>query len=144
QESVLRYVESRVQWVRLQAGEVLFSEGDSGHDLYFILGGRLRAVAGGRVLSEMSRGESIGEIALLTGETRTATVIAVRDSELVRITPKTFEEIVQKYPKVMQVLAQIVVRRLRAKERTGGVPAGGMCIAVLGIGSISNDGNFTE
>ena len=103
---------------RLQAGEVLFSEGDSGHDLYFILGGRLRAVAGGRVLSEMTRGESIGEIALLTGEPRTATVIAVRDSELVRISRETFEEIVQKYPKVMQVLAQIVVQRLRAKERT--------------------------
>jgi CRP-like cAMP-binding protein len=49
QESVLRYVESRVQWVRLQAGEVLFSEGESGQDLYFVLGGRLRALAGGRV-----------------------------------------------------------------------------------------------
>ena len=45
QESVLRYVESRVQWVRLQAGETLFSEGDSGRDLYFVLSGRLRAVA---------------------------------------------------------------------------------------------------
>ena len=88
-ESVLRYVESRVQWVRLQAGEVLFSEGDSGQDLYFVLGRRLRAVAGGRVLSEKSRGESIGEIALLTGEPRTATVIAVRDCELVRISRET-------------------------------------------------------
>ena len=144
QESVLRYVESRVQWVRLQAGEVLFSEGDSGQDLYFVLGGRLRAVAGGQVLSEMSRGESIGEIALLTGEPRTATVIAVRDSELVRISRETFEEIVQKYPKVMQVLAQIIVRRLRAKERTGGVPAGGMCIAVLGIGAAAPTAAFTE
>ena len=37
QESVLRYVESRVQWVRLQAGETLFSAGDSGRDLYFVL-----------------------------------------------------------------------------------------------------------
>ena len=143
QESVLRYVESRVQWVRLQAGEVLFSEGDSGHDLYFILGGRLRAVAGGRVLSEMTRGESIGEIALLTGEARTATVIAVRDSELVRISRETFEEIVQKYPKVMQVLAQIVVHRLRAKERTTAVAAGGMCIAVLGIGAAGANADFT-
>lgn len=143
QESVLRYVESRVQWVRLQAGEVLFAQGDSGHDLYFVLGGRLRAMAGGRVLSEMTRGESIGEIALLTGEHRTATVVAVRDSALVRISREAFEEIVQKYPKVMQVLAQIVVRRLRAKERTGSEPAGGMCIAVLGIGAPSTHPDFT-
>ncbi len=143
QESVLRYVESRVHWVRLQAGEVLFSEGDSGRDLYFVLGGRLRAVAGGRVLSEMSRGESIGEIALLTGEPRTATVIAVRDSELVRISRDTFEEIAQKYPKVMHVLAEIVVRRLRAKERASAAPAGGICIAVLGIGAAGSTSDFT-
>ena len=144
QESVLRYVESRVQWVRLQAGEVLFSEGESGQDLYFVLGGRLRALTGGRVLNEMSRGESIGEIALLTGEPRTATVVAVRDSELVRISRETFEEIVQKYPKVMHVLAQIVVRRLRAKERASGAAAGGMCIAVLGIGTTASTADFTS
>jgi NTE family protein len=143
-ESVLRYVESRVHWVRLQAGETLFSEGDGGQDLYFVLGGRLRAVAGGRVLSEMSRGESIGEIALLTGEPRTATVIAVRDSELVRISREAFEEIVQKYPKVMHVLAEIVVRRLRAKERVSAAHAGGLCIAVLGIGTIASTVDFTE
>jgi NTE family protein len=142
-ESVLRYVESRVHWVTLQGGEVLFSEGDQGQDLYFVLGGRLRAIAGGRVLNEMTRGESIGEIALLTGEPRTATVIAVRDSELVRISRDTFEEIVQKYPKVMHVLAEIVVRRLRAKERTSPAPAGGVCIAVLGIGSTRPIGDFT-
>jgi len=52
QESVLRYVESRVQWVRLQAGETLFSAGDSGRDLYFVLSGRLRALGpGGSVLT---------------------------------------------------------------------------------------------
>jgi predicted acylesterase/phospholipase RssA/CRP-like cAMP-binding protein len=144
-ESVLRYVESRVEWVRLQAGEMLFAEGDKGQDLYFVISGRLRAVAGdGRVLSEMSRGESIGEIALLTGEPRTASVVAVRDSDLVRISRETFDEIVQKYPKVMQVIAQIVVRRLRAKERTDPASASGMCIAVLGAGAGMPIAAFTE
>ena len=58
-ESVLRFVESRVDWVRLQAGDILFSAGDTGQDLYFVLGGRLRAVADdGRVLNEMSRGDT--------------------------------------------------------------------------------------
>jgi len=143
QDSVLRYVESRVQWVRLQAGEELFSQGDRGRDLYFVLGGRLRAIAeGGRVLNEMSRGESIGEVALLTGEPRTATVIAVRDSQLVRISREMFEEIIQKYPKVMHVLAEMVVRRLLAKERASGTHAGGMCIAVLGIGASPSTADF--
>ncbi len=144
QDNVLRYVESKVQWVRLQAGEVLFSEGDPGQDLYFVISGRLRAVAGERVLNEMSRGESIGEIALLTGEPRTATVVAVRDCELVRISRETFEEIVETYPKVMQVIAGIVVRRLRAKERSARPQTMGMCIAVLALGSAHPATVFTE
>ena len=145
QESVLRYVESRVQWVRLQAGETLFSAGDSGRDLYFVLSGRLRALGpGGNVLNEMTRGESIGEIALLTGEPRTATVVAVRDSALVRVSPETFEEIVEKYPKVMQVIAGIVVRRLLAKERASGAPAAGTCIAVLTTAPGALSAGFTE
>jgi len=60
-EAMLRFVEARVDWVRLRAGEVLFTEGEKADDLYFIVGGRLRAVASdGRVLNEMTRGESIG------------------------------------------------------------------------------------
>ncbi len=144
-EAVLHYVESRVEWIRLHAGDTLFREGDSGRDLYFILGGRLRAIAGnGGVLSEMSRGESIGEIALLTGEPRTATVIAVRDCQLVRISRETFEEIVARYPRVMHVLASIVVQRLRAHERTKSNQASGMCVAVLGIGSQPPDESAVE
>src|SRR6266851_4381710 len=112
-ETMLQFVEERVEWVRLHAGDTLFTEGDKGEDLFFVLGGRLRALsADGRVLSEMTRGESIGEIALLTGEPRTASVVAVRDSDLVRVSRRAFDEIVAKYPAVMQTIARIVVQRL--------------------------------
>ena len=85
-ETMLRFIEARVEWTRLRAGAQLFAAGDRSEDLYFVVGGRLRAVSPeGRVLGEMTRGESIGEIALLTGEPRTATVTAVRDSELVHV-----------------------------------------------------------
>ena len=130
--SILQFLEARVEWVRLHAGETLFVEGDTERDLYFVLGGRLRAVGhDGRVLSEMSRGESIGEIALLTGEPRTATVEAVRDSDLVRLSPEIFAEIIAEYPEVMQLIAKIVVQRLRAKERTASRAGMKKCIAVL-------------
>jgi NTE family protein/lysophospholipid hydrolase len=144
-ESMLKFVEARVEWVRLRAGETLFAEGDKGEDLYFVLGGRLRAVTGdGRVLNEMTRGESIGEIALLTGEPRTASVVAVRDSDLVRVSQRAFEEIVEKYPRVMQTIARIVVQRLRAKEGLGVSARTGKCIAVLTAGTGNRSEHFTE
>ena len=125
-DTMLQFVEERVEWVRLHAGEMLFAAGDKGEELFFVLGGRLRAVAGdGRVLNEMTRGESIGEIALLTGEPRTASVVAVRDSDLVRVSRRAFDEIVAKYPAVMQTIARIVVQRLRAKEQGAGARKNG-------------------
>jgi len=144
-ESMLQFVEERVEWVRLHAGDTLFSEGDKGEDLFFVLGGRLRAVsADGRVLSEMTRGESIGEIALLTGESRTASVVAVRDSDLVRVSRRAFDEIVAKYPAVMQTIARIVVQRLRAKEQGAAAARTGKCIAVLAAGAGNSSADFTE
>ncbi|MEO8304978.1 MAG: cyclic nucleotide-binding domain-containing protein [Betaproteobacteria bacterium] len=143
-ETMLRFVESRVEWKRLRAGQVLFAAGDSSDDLYFVVGGRLRAVANdNQVLSEITRGESIGEMALLTGEPRTATVVAVRDSELVRITRYAFDEIVAKYPQVMQAIARIVVQRLRAKERQKSATLA-KCIAVLAAGTGMETAGFCE
>jgi NTE family protein/lysophospholipid hydrolase len=143
-ETMLQFVEERVEWVRLHAGETLFAAGDKGEELFFVLGGRLRAVAGdGRVLNEMTRGESIGEIALLTGEPRTASVVAVRDSDLVRVSRRAFDEIVAKYPAVMQTIARIVVQRLRAKER-GAAARTGKCVAVLAAGAGNATADFTE
>ncbi len=144
-EIMLQFVEARVEWVRLHAGEELFAEGDKGEELYFVLGGRLRAVTrDGRVLSEMTRGESIGEIALLTGEARTASVVAVRDSDLVRVSRQAFDEIVAKYPAIMQTIARIVVQRLRTKEGLGVPARTGKCVAVLAAGTGNATAAFTE
>jgi predicted acylesterase/phospholipase RssA/CRP-like cAMP-binding protein len=144
-ETMLQFVEERVEWVRLHAGDMLFAEGDKGEDLFFVLGGRLRAVsADGRVLNEMTRGESIGEIALLTGEPRTASVFAVRDSDLVRVSRHAFDEIVATYPAVMQTIARIVIQRLRTKEQRGTAARTGKCVAVLAAGAGNATADFTE
>ena len=144
-ETMLQFVEERVEWVRLHAGETLFAAGDKGEELYFVLGGRLRAVGNdGRVFSEMTRGESIGEIALLTGEPRTASVVAVRDSDLVRVSRQAFDDIVARYPAVMQTIARIVVQRLRAKEHGAVAAKTGKCVAVLAAGTGNATATFTE
>lgn len=144
-EEMLRFVTARVQWIQLPAGERLFSEGEKGDDLYFVVGGRLRAVApDGRILSEMTRGESVGEMAVLTGEPRAASVVAVRDSALVRVSRQAFDEIVEKYPRVLRTIAQIIIHRLRVTARLDAAAEACKCIAVLGAGDGGSTAQFTE
>ncbi len=119
-------IESSVEWIRLNGGEVLFQKGDSGDSLYIVVSGRLRAIdrdefCNERVLNEIAQGESLGEMAFVTGEPRTASVYAIRDSELVKLSKSAFERIANKYPQMMMALTKILIERLRKKE--GSLPA---------------------
>src|SRR4051812_3788123 len=83
-------IEAEAQWTELRSGDVLFREGDAGDALYVLVSGRLRVVLRGSdgidaLDAEIGRGEAVGEMALLTGAPRSATIIAVRDSRLVRL-----------------------------------------------------------
>ncbi len=115
-DSVLRSLTPELSTVRLNGGDTLFAEGDPGVALYVVVFGRLRAVqrdvAGSqRVLGEIGRGESVGEMALLTGEPRSATVTAIRDTELVKLTKTAFEQLVEREPRVMLEMARLLIER---------------------------------
>src|SRR5579864_4987940 len=73
--------------VRVRAGEWLFRSGDVGDSLYVVLSGRLEVVRespGPAVLRALGRGQAFGELSLLTGGPRAASVRARRDSELLK------------------------------------------------------------
>ena len=81
-ESRLHELATLARPVSLPAGAVLFERGAPGDALYVIRHGRLEVVVDGEVVREAGRGEVLGELALLTGEPRNATVRARRDAEL--------------------------------------------------------------
>ena len=81
-ESRLHELAMLAQPVSVAAGAVLFERGAPGDALYVIRHGRLEVVVDGEVVREAGRGEVLGELALLTGEPRNATVRARRDAEL--------------------------------------------------------------
>ncbi|HUT37501.1 MAG TPA: cyclic nucleotide-binding domain-containing protein, partial [Planctomycetota bacterium] len=116
---VLEDIERQVAWVPLRGGELLVREGEADRSLYLLLSGRLRVTTGeaGGVLGEVAPGESVGEIALLTGEPRSGAVRAVRDSLLARLSPEAFEAASARHPEILAALARLTVRRLRARER---------------------------
>ncbi|MBZ4422980.1 cyclic nucleotide-binding domain-containing protein [Myxococcus sp. RHSTA-1-4] len=81
----------------LQAGEVVVKEGDPGRSMFVVLEGRVavaRKSEGGepKVVGQLGAGEFFGELALLTGTARTATVVAVEDAVVLELSPSASRE----------------------------------------------------
>lgn len=109
-------LQKTVTWRRLFAGETLFQQGDPGNAMYIVMNGRLKIVASdetGRLLltGEAGRGEIVGEFALLTGQPRSATVVAIRDSEVVELSKALFDSLLEKYPQGMLAIARMIIGR---------------------------------
>lgn len=114
----LEAMKPQLDWVRLSSGNVLFRQGDQEDALYFVVGGRLRAIVSDnsgneRAVGDIRRGETLGEMALLTGEPRSARVIAVRDSLLVRLSRESYEKVIRVYPLVSLHVARLIVERVK-------------------------------
>ncbi|HXQ87793.1 MAG TPA: patatin-like phospholipase family protein [Gaiella sp.] len=107
---------------RVLAGEWLIREGDDAEDLYVVLRGRLRAVAGadGRTLRVLGPGAAIGELALLTGSARSASVQAVRDSTLLQLGRGRFVELMERDSGFAAAVARELAAQLQA---SGGLAA---------------------
>ncbi len=99
-------------WVYLDAGEVLFDRGDPSDAGFLVVRGRLAAWADDRAIGEIARGEIVGELGMLERSPRMATVIAMRDSALVRFDRDAFEHLTATHPTIMIQLARTIVRRL--------------------------------
>ena len=114
-------LQEHLHWVALPAGATLVRAGEPGDAMYLVVSGRLRAYvpsAAGppRLVREMGRAAIVGEIGLFTAEARTADVVAVRESLLVRLDRERFEALVAISPQVSMVLARGVVERLRSEH----------------------------
>ena len=115
----LHEMQARLEWRHLANGETLFRPGDPGDSLYIVVNGRFARVAQHpdgqtRVVGEVSRGELIGELELLAGGVHATTVLAVRDSDVVRLTRPSFEHLLEQYPHAMMRIAQTMARGLQS------------------------------
>jgi small-conductance mechanosensitive channel len=113
------------------SGETILRQGDTGEELFIIETGEVRTTVlkNGRIIFSKDRGPGylFGEMALLTGEPRTATIKAVVDTETVVIGKKPFEEIIKADPSVCEKLSDVIERRRKMVAEGGevedGVPA---------------------
>lgn len=103
---------------RVKAKETLFRRGDPGNQLYGILSGSLKVMTTGIdakdvMFNLMGPGEVLGEIALLDGKERSATVIAVEATELMTLDRRELFPFLEKHPRAAIGLATVLASRVR-------------------------------
>lgn len=112
---------SLLEWKELSGGEILFHKGDESDSLYGVLSGRLQACvtdsSGEKViLGEIPPGETVGEMGVFTNSPRSADIVAIRDSVLVKISQTTFERIIMVSPRVVLNITNLIIERLNRQN----------------------------
>ncbi len=102
--------------LRFPAGEVLARAGDNGHEFMAIVAGAARVDIGERTVATIGVGDFFGEIALLDGGPRTATIVAATDLVAEVIGQREFSTLVEDSPHLAKSLLVGLARRLRAAD----------------------------
>ena len=124
--------------VQLTSGETLLRQGEPGDCMFLLASGRLRAYVerDGRevIVGEVGRGEVVGEMALLIDEPRSATIRAIRDSELFRLSKEAFDLFLEKHPVALKQIARVNLLRLRRSILSTRIESTVATIAVVPAG----------
>ncbi|HEY9689166.1 MAG TPA: cyclic nucleotide-binding domain-containing protein [Coleofasciculaceae cyanobacterium] len=99
---------------RLKTGEILFCEGDPGNGFYIVLSGSVKVFVAklDKHLTDLGAGEFLGELALMLGIPRTATVRANEETLLFAINQRGFTQLFQRHPPI----ASAIVQELSARQ----------------------------
>ena len=117
-DAVLETVSKLSRIENLSRGAVLIEQGDKSDSLYVVVRGRFLVQADDRLIAEIKQGEPIGELAFFTGEPRTATVIAGRNSQVLMFDRASYDKVVQQTPQIANdLLAAISARLVKATAK---------------------------
>lgn len=100
-----------------EAGEEIFSEGEAGDALYLVLDGKVRVHLQEKVIAELGERECFGEMAILDAAPRSASVTAIVETNLLKISREDFQEIMTEKPEIALGIIKVLSRRLRTAMR---------------------------
>ena len=108
---------AQLEIVNLKSGEILFREGDAGENMYIVVSGNLEILmAPGTdnelILNRVLEGEYIGEMSLVTGAPRTASVRAHGDVVLLSMSRIQLMELLQSHPQLASTMVNVLSHRL--------------------------------
>jgi NTE family protein len=101
----------------LRSGEQLFAEGEAAEHLYLVATGRMRVLIDDQVTGIVAALEPIGEVGMISGEGRTATVEAIRDSLLIEIRRDLLMKFLLEHPSALVAITRVLIGRLRQNQR---------------------------
>ena len=127
------------EWVQCDAGHVLFRQDDVADALYLVISGKMQALkrqsdGSEQVVGLVGPSESIGEAALFMNEKRSATVRALRDSQLLRLDKQQLDSVVQRYPQILLNIARSLMQRQHGQishSNKARIPHHTICIVPL-------------
>jgi len=114
----LRKVADLADVARFMAGATLVKQGVVGDSFYVVLTGQAKVIANKRTLNRLLPGDHFGEISLLDGGPRSASVVAETEMTLVIITQKDFLAMLNKDPEITVCLLEGMARTVRRLDRS--------------------------
>lgn len=95
---VVLHIDASLDWMQVNAGQVLWRPHDVSDSFYIVINGRLRAISesekgGVTIEGEFGQGDTVGELDVITSSPRRNTVHAIRDTELIRMPQTLFNAI---------------------------------------------------
>jgi CRP-like cAMP-binding protein len=112
----LKHVDRAVTQADYTAGQVLCSEGAVGRELIMIIDGEAEVQRGGTVVTTVGPGDFIGEMSLLDGGPRSATVTATTDVKALVLPTREFWQVLDEVPALAHRLLRTLAERLRAMD----------------------------
>jgi NTE family protein len=117
-EAALRRLLSEANWFGLPGGMLLKRDGENNQALFLVVTGSLGVFVDDekgkrRLVAHVPAGETVGEMSLISGEPHSAQLVALRDTELLRINRDGFDGLIARHPRVMLNLMRVIVRRLQ-------------------------------
>lgn len=136
-----------IRIVSIARDELLYTQGESGSSMHIILTGKLEvsvAASDGarRVIAFANAGETVGEMALLTGSPRAATLRAARDCVLAEVPGKAFDDVLRQYPRALSDISRMIIRRLTQTDARASDQISAISIAILPAGPPAEAENF--
>jgi CRP/FNR family cyclic AMP-dependent transcriptional regulator len=112
----LREVASIADELQLPEGRRLAVEGAAGHEFMIVVEGSAEVRRGGRKVNLLGSGDFLGEIALITGRKRTASVTTLEPARILVITGRDFKRLLRDVPSIQPKVMQALASRLEADD----------------------------